>query len=344
MANKKYSVLAVLRVLEDYSDEEHSLYIKEIQGLIESEYGIVVGEKTIRTDIRALLDFGFDIRFVGSYRRVVAHKDGTVIDSDINTGCYLVGSLTDVDIEILFSSLTNERHLSDTRYKELMYKLEGLSSTNDFRLFNNAVLRGKRDIVSGDIVYENIHVIKEAIKGRKVLSLTYLPSIGEPPSNVQKEMLISPYRVFVEDNVYYLVGSKKRNWWLGGELVFLRIERMRKVEILPYEKYSVMDIMGGKKIGDDYDKGRFRLCLGQSIEITFRYSTSIFDKACDYFGKRNMSFAFFDESFIESKVSVPEKAMVQFALMNAPDVEIMDPPELRKKVKNMFTTAAKKNS
>ena len=33
MANKKYSVLAVLRVLEDYSDEEHSLYIKEIQGL-----------------------------------------------------------------------------------------------------------------------------------------------------------------------------------------------------------------------------------------------------------------------------------------------------------------------
>ena len=88
MANKKYSVLAVLRVLEDYSDEEHSLYIKEIQGLIESEYGIVVGEKTIRTDIRALLDFGFDIRFVGSYRRVVAHKDGTVIDSDINTGCY----------------------------------------------------------------------------------------------------------------------------------------------------------------------------------------------------------------------------------------------------------------
>ena len=39
------------------------------------------------------------------------------------------------------------------------------------------------------------------------------------------------------------------------------------------------------------------------------------------------------------RVPVPEDAMLRFALMHAPEVEILDPPELREKMKGILKKA-----
>ena len=343
MANKKYSVLAVLRVLEDYSDEEHSLYIKEIQGLIESEYGIVVGEKTIRTDIRALLDFGFDIRFVGSYRRVVAHKDGTVIDSDINTGCYLVGELTDEEIEVLYSSLAGNRFVFDRTYKSLVAKLERLSSTYAFSLNSKSVIRTMNDVSFFDSLNSNLKIVKEAIVKRRVITYMYAPVIPLD-SFKNKTRSVSPCKVFVENGIFYLAGCDN-NVSYEERLVFIRIDRMRGISFAEHQRYDLSSITGKGLISGDFAKKKFKLDRGEDIKVVFRCPLTLATETADYFGRKKLGLRIRrsetdNETFF---ITAPEDAILRFAQMYAPEVEIIEPIELRDKLKANLNRAIELN-
>ena len=147
----------------------------------------------------------------------------------------------------------------------------------------------------------------------------------------------------MEDGVYYLVGAEQSDYYYRSELLFLRIERMRNVEIDWNRKYSILDIISPQMITDDYDKGRFRLYPGKNTEITFKYTSEIFFETLDYFGRRSMAFTDMSEFYSEitAIVSVPEEAMIHFALMYAPEVEIIKPRRLRTKVKTILSEAMK---
>ena len=43
-----------------------------------------------------------------------------------------------------------------------------------------------------------------------------------------------------------------------------------------------------------------------------------------------------DKDYITASVMAPKKAVLKFALMNAPEIEIFDPTELRQQVKRIF--------
>ena len=340
MANKKYSVLAVLRVLEEYSDEEHSLYIKEICGYVEEDYGIKVGEKTVRTDIRSLIDFGYDIRFAGSYKRVVPHSDGTVIDSDINTGCYLVGEVSDDEIETLYRSLVGDRFLPDRKYKRLVRTLENLSSTNDFSLNTKGVVRVNNDISILDVQNQNLRMIKWAIVHKRVIS--YIMCLDIPSEDYKIETkYMSPCKVFIDNGIFYLAGCSY-SYWYGGEPLIVRIDRMRNVNIVNNSKYDVSGLIGEGLISGEFAKSRFKLDRSDVVDARFRYPRSLQNEITSYFGRRQL---FVNQDSMKTdayvcKVSVPEDSMLRFALMHAPEVEILEPPVLREKMKGILKKAA----
>jgi len=340
MANKKYSVLAVLRVLEEYSDEEHSLYIKEICGYVEEDYGIKVGAKTVRTDIRSLIDFGYDIRFVGSYKRVVPHSDGTVIDSDINTGCYLVGEVSDDEIETLYRSLVGDRFLPDRKYKRLVRTLENLSSTNDFSLNTKGVVRVNNDISILDVQNQNLRMIKWAIVNRCVISYVVFPDINTDRFKLETKY-ISPCKVFVDNGIFYLAGCDNSNWY-KGELVFVRIDRMRSIGFEDRKTYDISDIHGEGLISGEFAKSRFKMDRGEVVDVVFRYPSTLQNDITSYFGRRQifMNIDSLETDIYKCSTSVPEAAMLRFALMHATEVEILEPLELREKMKGILKKAA----
>lgn len=61
MEEKKTSIIALLKILEKYSDEDHILRQSELLNLIESEYGIKVTRKTLYRNVEMLNDFGYEI-------------------------------------------------------------------------------------------------------------------------------------------------------------------------------------------------------------------------------------------------------------------------------------------
>ena len=72
--NKKSSVVLVLKVLQEYSDEEHYLTHKQIIDKIKLLYDIEIERKSIASSIAILQDLDFDI------------AKGNIISQDPNEG------------------------------------------------------------------------------------------------------------------------------------------------------------------------------------------------------------------------------------------------------------------
>lgn len=340
MAEKKYSVLAVLKVLQKYSDEEHPIQMKQIKYYVNQDHKIVISYKTIRSDITALKTFGFDIRNKGSFDRTIEHGDGTVLESKINKDWYLVGPISDQEIEILYDSLLSERYLSEALYSSLGKKLQSLSSSVDFDLNTKGAARVKRDWADSEILYNNMKILREAIVNKQVVSFYYAPigTYGIPGLRRTERSYVSPRRVFNENGVYYLLGCDKYD-----QLVYLRIELIRNLQIEEWRAYSIYGMLGkGLTTNKELTARRFKKIPDEYIQIRFRFPKTMLTEAVDYFGSKSMAFKAVrheDTHFMVS-VTAPEKAMLKFAFMYAPDVEILAPKDLRSKVREVFSKAA----
>lgn len=349
MSNKKYSALAVLKVLEKHTDRNNPLLIKQIKVLVHEEYGIDISEKTIRSDIHALQSFGYDIRFIGTFEREIRHGDGTVLDSPINKDCYLAGPvlISDRQIEILYDALLDERFLPEADYKDLVDTLENLSSTLDFTLNSKGAARVKRDYADSDILYGNLKILREAIKERKAVSFYEVPlGTHSMPGLLKRETkYASPCRIFKQDGIYYLLCCRNSGIY-GSGLSYIRIELMRNIQQISRPKYDIYDILGkGLTTCRDLTNRRFKMIPEENIQIKFSFPASMIYEAVDYFGSKSMIFkaGSRDGDRYTAIISVPEKAMLKFVRMNAPDVEIIQPIELREKASAIFAEASRLN-
>lgn len=57
----KPRILYLLRILEQYTDEEHPLTTKQLIDKLQDEYGISAHRTTLTKDIAALQEFGVDM-------------------------------------------------------------------------------------------------------------------------------------------------------------------------------------------------------------------------------------------------------------------------------------------
>ncbi len=337
MAEKKYSVLAVLKVLQEYSDEKHPLQMKEIQAYVKEKHKIDISAKTIRSDIAALKSFGFDIRNKGSFDRTIKHGDGTTLDSRISKDWYLAGPISDEDIEILFDGLLSERYLPDKYFKELAQRLENLSSSVDFVLNIKGAAKVKRDFIDWERLYSNMKIIREAIFRRKAISYKNTdPNYTVSSWYRDFDTYFSPCRIFKQDGIYYLMGCSE-----SGYLQYIRIEYMDDVKIREWHKFSLSGMIGEGLTLPEFSNRRFKKFPDKTIQIAFRFPRSMVEEAADYFGNKSMIFSAGDKDkeYYTAMTTVPEKAMTRFALMYAPDVEILSPEVLRNQVKELFSRA-----
>ena len=58
---KKISILYILRILKEFSDEKHPLSQKQIIELLDSKYGQAINRKSVKRDLEKLKDAGFPI-------------------------------------------------------------------------------------------------------------------------------------------------------------------------------------------------------------------------------------------------------------------------------------------
>ena len=107
-SNKKMSLLCILQVLREYSDENHPLTQAQIIKKISDNYGLELERKSIGANIDSLIDFGYDI-----------------IKTD--KGCYLgQREFEPSEVSFLIDAVFSSRSIDSKRSKELTEKISKL--------------------------------------------------------------------------------------------------------------------------------------------------------------------------------------------------------------------------
>lgn len=319
MANtgSKLKILYILKILKQYSDENHPLNASEIIEKLDS-YGIKAERKSVYNDIELLCDFGFDI-----------------IKSTSPKG-YFLGSreLEAAEVYMLSDAVRSARFISAKKTRELVEKLYSELSIFDAKRNKDAVyfsLSGKCD---NEAIYYNIDEINDAIKEGRQIKFVYTVRALDDNRNIikkSKEMTVNPYALAWEDDCYYLLGNHIKY----DNLIHLRLDRMSKVEILKQKSrhFSEVSEYTDKFDVADYVNKLFGMHSGEQTQIELKCDKSIAEPVLDRFGEDIFIKNETEKDFSFATKAVLSDALVTWIINYSDKIEVKKPENLKEMIK-----------
>lgn len=317
MEEKKTSILAVYKVLEEFSDENHPLTRSEITDLIEKQYNITIDRRTLYRNIEMLINFGYDI-------------------SDYNEnkiGYYLKDRLFQHSEVLLLCNAVHASHfIPDKASKDLVNKLLSCQSRykrNDY--FKNVYLPNNKKKDNKQFLL-NIEQISRAINEKKVIKFNYTHyDINKKLVNTRDDAYYrSPYFLVVNGDRVYMVGKGKNH----DSLSHFRVDRMKDIELV--DEYYLR--LPKNLDAYAYANNKIYMYSGDEIGVTLRCDKKALDVIIDTFGK-DVMLADEGETFtVYTKCG--KEDIVKFCLQYVESVELLEPLSLREEVRKVLLDAS----
>ena len=335
---KKLLIMNILDILKRYTDVDHRLSQKEIADILKSEYDMTADRKSIRRNLLNLMDCGYQIEYSESIRMTSNPKTGEPEESYIWSDFYLERDFTDGELRLLIDSLLFSKHIPYSQCKELVEKLEGLSNMY-FRSRIKHIARMPEDKADNKQLFWNIELLDEAISRGRKISFQYLEYGTDKkqhrkvrPDGTVQEYIISPYQMAAKEGKYYLIC----NYDKYDDISNYRLDRIVDIKILdePAKPFETLKWANGRTLDlATYMKEQPYMYSADNVRVKFRICRAMISDVIDLLGS-DMRFFDEDESGVSVSVFTNELAAEQFARNFAPDVIVLEPGELRKKMKN----------
>ncbi len=160
---QKSKLLALLRIFEQQTDENHLLNVPQLVELLEAQ-GIRCERKSVYSDIEALGALGYDIKL----RR---GRGG---------GYFLASRTFDLaELKLLVDAVQASRVVSGTTSRRLIHKLEKLCSNYEgSQLQRQVYVDGRPKTDSKSLLY-SVDALHEAINAGKMVEFHY-KKVGRP--------------------------------------------------------------------------------------------------------------------------------------------------------------------
>ena len=307
--NKKMLNMLILEILQEYTDEEHSLTQQEIIKLLDQNYGMECDRRSVKSNIMSLKELGYDISMEHGNRLISREFD-------------------DAELRILIDSVLFSKSISTRQAKSLIDKIRKMSS----KYFNAKVSHVSNcpelhRTINKQAMY-SLDTINDAIAEKKKISFVY-NSIGTDfklHPRKDHDYIVNPYQIVANNGRFYLIG----NYDKYDNISHYRIDRMTNVRMLEEKIKPVKEVPEVSK-GLNLPKHmaeHIYMFSGESVEVTMLADKSLMDELVDWFGT---DFWITDETEdkIKIQVTVNPNAMKYWALQYGPYVEILKPTELR---------------
>lgn len=182
---QKSKLLALLRIFEQQTDENHLLNVPQLVELLEAQ-GIRCERKSVYSDIEALGALGYDIKL----RR---GRGG---------GYFLASRTFDLaELKLLVDAVQASRVVSGTTSRRLIHKLEKLCSNYEgSQLQRQVYVEGRPKTDSKSLLY-SIDALHEAINNGKMVEFLY----RKADSREKEKRIVSPWQLAWENGCYYLI-------------------------------------------------------------------------------------------------------------------------------------------
>ena len=337
---KKLLILNILDILWKDSDQDHRLTQREIGEILRTRYGMAADRKAIKRNLMDLAEFGFDIE----YREVPRGGAGEEEENTILTDFYLVRPFTEGELRLLIDGLLFSRHLPHRQCRELVEKLEGLSSRY-FRSRVRHIARMSGEQEDNQQLFLNIELLDEAIEKRKKAAFRYLEYGTDKKAHYRtrsdgsvREYVVSPYQMAARDGNYYLVCRREGY----GGLANYRLDRICDLKVLEEtaQSFTSPEERDGYPLDlSAYMREHIYMYAGGSCHAKLWVSRPLISSVIDLFGK-DVVFSREDAEGVVVSVYANEMSIEQFAKSYAPNTAVLEPPELRKKVGDMLRRTA----
>ena len=307
MAEKKQSVLAVLEILQKYSDQDHLVSIRQISSLLESEYQIRIERRAIYANIEILRDFGYDI---SAYER---ERNGYYLNSrNFDKG----------EILLLCNAIHASHFISAKQSDDLIAKLLATQSIYQAKEFNDKVyLPNPLKTPNKQLIY-TIETVSEAIRDNLRLAFTYLHYDLDKKlvPRREKEYVVEPrYIVYADSRAYMIVNSEKH-----PNFSHYRLDRIKDARILPEHSSELKD----KDDAYEYARNKLFMYAGESSYVSFLCDNTIIDQMIDIFGTSVILMNFDADHFL-IRVKTSTQGALYLAQQYLDSLSIYEPQELR---------------
>ncbi len=336
--SKKLLIMNILDILRRYTDADHRLSQKEIVDILQREYEMKVDRKAVRRNILDLIDFGYEIEYNESVRRMPNPRTGELEETYILSDFYLLREFADAELRLLIDSLLFSKHIPYNQCKELVEKLEGLSNQY-FKAHVRHIHTMPETLPRNPGLFLAIELLDEAItRGRKV-SFSYL-EYGTDKKQHRKlredgsvrEYIVSPYQMAAKEGRYYLIC----NYDKYDDISNYRVDRITDVKLLeePVKPFETLAGADGRRLDlAKYMAEHIYMYSSGNTPVKLRVSREWVGEVIDTFGM-DVRFSEETDEWVTVTARVNEMAVKQFAKSYAPDVMVLEPEKLREEIKN----------
>lgn len=263
---QKLKLLHIVKLLEEYSDENHPLSTREIIERLDA-VGIHSERKSIYNDMAKLIDFGYDI---------------IQVHSRLGGGYYLAGREFELaELKLMVDAVQSSRFITTKKSRELIKKLEKKAGKYDAGQLQRQVYVAGRIKTENESIYYNIDNIHRAIQQNRQIRFQYLDW------NLKKELVprevaarvVSPWALIWQVENYYLAAFDP----LDGRMKHYRVDKMGRVEVLEQartglEAFEKVDLAA-------YTNQTFGMYGGEQETVTLQFPNELVGVVLDRFGR-----------------------------------------------------------
>lgn len=308
---QKLKLLYIVKILWDETDESHPI---SMSALIErlKAYEISAERKSIYNDMACLDTFGFDIGY----------------DSSHKTGGYFLASrdFELPELKILVDMVQASRFLSEKKSRQLIDKLENLTSKQYAKEMHRDVYVSGRAKSKNEQVYYGVDSIHQAINQNKSISFQYLDYNGGKKLTPRHNGMIyqaSPYYLIWNAENYYLVAYDE----LKDDIRHYRVDRMQKIEIADRsrqgkEHFDKFDIA-------EYTNATFGMFGGDTIKVKLVCHNQLANVVIDRFGDGISLRKLDEEHFTITPDIVPSKQFYGWVAGIGKQMKIAEPERIK---------------
>lgn len=318
MREKKASLLYVLDILQEYTDQNHSITYSVIGEKLKRLYDIDIERKTIARDIDVLIAYGYDIIKRG------------------NLGVYLATrKFEEGELLYLIDAIYSSRSIPTKYAQDLINRLTFDHSIYNKKRFNHLEKLDEENISNNKQMFYTIEMLNEAIEQGKKVEFQY-GAYGKDKKLALKfdgkKYVISPYFMVNNHGKYYLVC----NYDKYNNLANYKIENISNIVILDQKARDLysLDNMQDFSI-KKYIKEHIYMVSGKSVMATIKIEDE--NRINDVVGWFGEDLTVYNrDGYTFADLTINEEALCYWALQYGKFVEIVAPQSTRDKICDML--------
>jgi len=318
LGGKRLIALCVLKILEEYSDEDHPLTSTQIIDYLNRDFGIQAVRNTIRSNLAELKSV---------YPNISTFEDngkGAFLEKD--------QKFEDDEIRILIDSVLTSGYVPEKQAGDLVRKLSDMASSKLLIYLKSVYPVNEWNHQRTGSFFWNVQILQEAINERKQAQFTYntVDLSGKLVPKPKRPQIVHPYAILTANGQYYLIAS------LGtqNKLLHYRIDLMTEAQKRERPAYPVTGIPGyenGLRI-PVYAKEHSIMYGGKPVPVKLKMKCDSARFIRDAFGDKAFMVEIGD-GFMEVNIVAAEGNIRFFAHQFGPGYcEVLSPAKLRQQV------------